>query len=73
MASVGMIAKAIAEVAKVVGNWQVSKDRNRLLYRIEAAVNYVFILEKVGEYSEIDDKRQKKLLKHFRKRIFDSN
>jgi len=71
--SVEWYAKAVAEVAKVVGNWQVSKERNRLMYRIEAATKYVFVDEKSGEFLDINDKRQKKLKKHFRKRIFDSS
>ena len=70
---VGLWAQAVAEVAKVVGNWQVSKERNRLLYRIEASTNYVFVDEKSGEYKDLDEKKQKKLKKHFRKRIFDSS
>lgn len=73
MADIGLIAKAVAEIAKVVGNWQVSKDRNRLLYRIEAAMKYVFVKEKTGEFKDIDDKKQEKLLLHFRKRVFDEN
>lgn len=72
-ADVGLVAQAVAKIAEVVGNWQVSKERNRLLYRIEASTNYVFVDEKVGEYKDIDDKRQKKLKLHFRKRIFDSS
>ena len=71
MAQINLILKAVAELAKVVGNWQNSKDRNRLLYRIEAATQYVFVSEKFGKYKKIDDKRQKKLRKHFKKRIFD--
>lgn len=66
-------AKAVAEVAKVVGNWQVSKERNRLMYRIEAGTKYVFVDEKTGEYTDINEKKQKKLKLHFRKRIFDSS
>ena len=66
-------AKLVTEIAKVVGNWQVSKERNRLQYRIEAAQNYVFVNEKSGEYKDIADAKADKLLLHFRKRIFDSN
>ena len=73
MAQISLIAKAVAEIAKVVGNWQVSKNRNRLLYRIEAAIKYVFVSERFGEYENIDEKRQAKLLKHFRRRIFDAS
>ena len=70
---IGLWAQAVAEVAKVVGNWQVSKERNRLLYRLEASTDYVFVDEKSGEYKDIDEKKQKKLKAHFRKRIFDSS
>ena len=70
---VGLIAQAVAEIAKIVGNWQVSRDRNRLMYQIEAAQNYVFVNNKEGEYKDISDDKQKKLLLHFRKRVFDSN
>ena len=70
---IGLIAQATAEIAKIIGNWQVSKERNRLMYRIEASTNYVFVDEKTGEYADIDDKKEKKLKLHFRKRIFDSS
>ena len=70
---VGLWAQFGTELAKVIGNWQNSKDRDRLLYRIEAATNYVFVDEKTGDYQTIDAKRQKKLKLHFRKRIFDSS
>ncbi len=73
MVQVNLILKAVTEIAKVVGNWQNSKDRNRLLYRIEAATQYIFVSEKFGKYKKLDDKRQRKLLLHFRRRIFDSN
>ena len=71
--SVGLVAQAVAGIAKVVGNWQVSKERDRLLYRLEASTNYVFVDEKTGEHSKVDDNRQRKLKLHFRKRIFDSS
>jgi len=73
MSDIGLIAQAIAGIAKVVGNWQVSKERNRLLYRIEASTEYIFVDEKSGEYSEIDEKKQKKYKLHFRKRVFDAS
>lgn len=73
MSDVGLIAQAIAEIAKVVGNWQVSSERKRLNYRLEAAENYVFVNEKSGQYNGISDKKKDQLLYHFRKRIFDSN
>ena len=66
-------AKLATEIAKVVGNWQVSKEKARLKYQIEAGQNYVFVNEKDGEFKNITDKRKEKLLVHFRKRLFDSN
>ena len=73
MSDVGIIAKFLTEVAKVVGNWQVSKEKNRLMYRIESAMEYVFVSERAGEYKDISDKKQQSLLLHFRKRIFDAS
>ncbi len=43
----------------------------RLNYRIEAAMQYVLVDQKAGEYKNITDKRQAKLKEHFSKRIFD--
>ncbi len=73
MSNVGLVAKAIAEVAKVVGNWQVSRERRRLKEGLEAAEKYIFVNEKEGEYGKIDTDRQWKLLRHYRKRFFAHN
>lgn len=73
MSDIGLIAKAVAEIAKIVGNWQVSTDRRRLMYRLEAAQEYIFVDEKGGKYKEVSEKKQEKLKLHFRKRVFDSN
>lgn len=48
------------------------KKIKRLEYRIEAAMNYIFVIEKSGQYSNINEDKQKAFLLHFRKRIFDS-
>ena len=66
-------AKLVTEIANVVGNWQVSKEKARLMYRIEAGQSYVFVNEKDGQYKEVTPDKQKKLLVHFRKRIFDAS
>ena len=67
------ISEAIKEVAGLAKELVSGKEVRRLRYRAEAAINYVFVDEKSGEYSGIDEKKQKKLKEHFRKRIFDIN
>ncbi len=47
------------------------KIHKRLMYRIEAAMEYVSVDERTGEYKDIDPEDQAKLKLHFRKRIFD--
>ncbi len=47
------------------------KQHKRLMYRIEAAMHYIFVDEKTGEYDDIDDEKRDKLKEHFRKRVFD--
>jgi predicted component of type VI protein secretion system len=47
------------------------KKNKRLNYRIEAAMQYVFVTEKTGEYRKISKTKQNKLRLHYRKRIFD--
>lgn len=73
MSDVGLVAQAIAEIAKVIGNWQVSSERRKLKSAIDAAENYIFVSERQGKYEKITDKRQKKLLLHFNKRFFAYN
>jgi len=64
---------AIAEVAGLLKVVVAGKEVARLKYRAEAGMNYVFVDEKTGEYKDIDDKKQKSLKVHFRKRIFDAS
>ena len=45
----------------------------RLRYRIEAAMQYVFVDEKVGEYADFNEAKRQKYKRHFRKRIFDAS
>lgn len=52
-------------------NYDIKKEK-RHLYQIEAGMNYVFVSEKSGEFKDISDDRQKKLLEHYRKRLFDA-
>lgn len=67
------IAKAIEKVADVLAQILSGAALRRLHYRIEAGMNYVFVDEKVGQYKDISDERQKDLKLHFRRRIFDES
>jgi len=73
MATVGPIAQAIAEVAKVVGEWMKSSERRRMQAALDSAEKYIFANEKQGEYAGITDERKSHLLLHFRKRFFAYN
>jgi len=70
---VGPIAQAIAEVAKVVGQWMASADRRKLEAAKDAAEKYIFVSEKAGEFAGITDEKRKDLLAHYRKRFFAYN
>ena len=63
--------EAVSDVSKLTAQLLAGKEVARLKYRAEAAMNYVAVDEGTGEYEGIDDKREKKLKLHFRKRIFD--
>ena len=67
------IAGAIAGVAKVIGNWQVSRERRKMQSAIDSGEKYIFVNERQGEYENITIKRQNKLLLHFRKKFFSCN
>ena len=73
MSNIGLIAGAVAEVAKVIGNWQVSRERNKMKSAIDAGEKYIFVNERQGEFEDITDKRKNQLLLHFRKRFFANN
>lgn len=73
MATVGPIAQAIAEVAKVIGEWMASSERRRMKAALDSAERYIFVNEKQGEYAGITDERKSQLLLHFRKRFFAYN
>lgn len=65
------IFNAIDKTAELMAQILAGARVRKLEYRIEAAMDYVHVNERAGEYAGIDDARQKKLLLHLRKRIFD--
>ena len=65
------IAEAIKEVAKLVSGYLSGAIVRKLKYRLEAAVSFVHVVYKEGEYKDIEDTKQKQMMIHFRKRIFD--
>ena len=65
------IAKAIEKVADLMAQVLSGAVLRRLRYRVEAAMNYVFVDEKTGEYKDVSEEKQKDLKVHFRRRIFD--
>lgn len=67
------IAKAIDRVADLIAQILSGAALRRLQYRIEAAINYVFVDEKSGQYKDISEEKRKEYKIHFRKRIFDEN
>lgn len=67
-AAVGPIAQAVAEVAKVIGQWMASADRRKMQAAIEAGEKYI----QTNEASLSADKK-KKLLLHYKKRFFKYN
>jgi hypothetical protein len=65
------VSEAIKEVSGLLKELVAGAEVRRLKYRTEAAMQYVFVDEKAGDYEKITEKRQKDLKSHFRKRIFD--
>lgn len=65
------VAQAIDKIAGIIAQTLSGAEVRKLKYRVEAATNYVEVDEKIGEYKNISDDKQKKLKLHFRKRIFD--
>jgi len=65
------IASAIDKAAELVAQILSGAAVRKLKYRVDAAMQYVFVDEKAG-YADIDEKRQKALKLHYRKRIFDT-
>jgi hypothetical protein len=71
VALVKAISEAISEVSGLIRELVSGAEVRKLKYRVEAAINYVQVDGKEGEYEGITDKKQKSLKVHFRKRIFD--
>lgn len=67
------ISSAIAEGSKLWNTWLKSRDKRRMEAAIEAAEKYIFVSQRVGEYKDISDSRQKQLLRHYAKRFFHYN
>lgn len=65
------IANAIEKVAELLATWISGEVIRKYKYRIEAAVNFVFVVYKEGQYADLSEERKKELMLHFRKRIFD--
>lgn len=68
----GRIFSGSGKVAEAVGS-PLERESARLRYRVEAAMNYVRVDEKSGEYRGITNQRQAKEKLHFLKRIFDAS
>lgn len=62
----------IDKLLSIFQEWQKNRPAKKLEYRVAAAMEYVFLVEKGGEYTDIDDDKRKDLMLHFRKRIFDA-
>ena len=67
------ISGAFKEIAGLLREIVSTKETRRLRYRVESAMQYIFVDEKSGEYAKITDKAREKLKVHFRRRVFDSN
>ena len=67
--NIGAIAEAIKEFFK----WQSTANIRRMKAAIEAAEKYIMVNEKDGEFKNISNSKQKKYLKHYRKRFFAYN
>lgn len=65
------VAGAIQETFKFLSNWLSGKHARKLQYRVEAAMSYVHVDERHGEYKDISEKEARKWKVHFAKRIFD--
>lgn len=68
----GSVFKGIGKVADSIGNAD-ERELNRLRYRVEAAMQYIRVDEKSGEYAGISNQRQAKLKIHFSRRVFDAS
>ena len=71
LATTEQIARAISEGFKLVAQILSGAEIRKLRYRVEAAMAFVHVVEKSGEYKGITDEKQRQLEIHFIKRIFD--
>jgi len=69
MGTVGPVAQAVAEIAKVIGQWMSSADRRKMQVAIEAGEKYI----QTNEDKSLKEENRKKLLLHYRKRFFAHN
>jgi hypothetical protein len=70
---VGSIATAIAEGFKLLKTVMDTAEVRRMRAAIQAGESYIRVNKKDGEYANIEDKQQGKLLLHFEKRFFKYN
>lgn len=61
----------VDKVLSIIEDWQKSRPINKLRYRLEAAIEYILLDEKSGEYIHYDEKRIKQYKSHFKKRVLD--
>jgi hypothetical protein len=74
-----MLSKALAAIGNLLGiganitdpKQYTIKKIKRLEYRIEAAMQYVFVDERSGRYKNISSGKKAEMKTHYRKRIFD--
>lgn len=67
------LANAVDKFASLVAAWVTAQPIKRLQYRAEAAMHYVHVVRKVGEYKELTDDKREELMIHFEKQIFDES
>lgn len=67
------LTEAVREVSGLIRELVAGAEVRRLKYRTEAAMEYIFVNEKAGEYKDIKEDRREKLKLHFRKRVFDES
>lgn len=67
------VANALDKFAGLIAAWVTAQPIKRLQYRVEAAMNYVHVVRKFGEYKDLPDEKREELMIHFEKRIFDES
>lgn len=67
--TVGLIASAVAEGAKVWNHYLVTADKKKAEECKEAAREYIQVDKREDTYVGITDERAEKLKRHFRKRF----